>query len=226
MQPFILANIDAFLNLLMAGLFLYWYCNDNYEKLYKKKWVMSGFILWITLAGNSFYSSQLKAENYRIPSIEATQTSFAGKGQFTWDDTIHQSIDGYTILIPKGFTYVPEHQGAVSLIAHRESSENINYSITVAKIKSTGYLQNTVKQIAERLRIKHKHFTDEITGQGCDLKLKFTFNDMSGQHNGIMRFLKKGPFLYNVSAIAKNFSGENNTEINELDHIADSLKIM
>ena len=226
MQSFIYANIESFLNLLLAGLFLFWYCNDSYEKLYKNKWVMTGFVMWLTLAGNSFYSSHLKAQNYRIPGIETTRTTFAGKGQFTWDDTIHKSIDGYTILIPKGFTYVPENHGAISLSAHRESAHNVNYSITVARVQSTDYLQNTVNQIAEKLRSTHQQFTQEISGQGCDLKLKFTFSDTNGQNSGVMRFLKKGHLLYNVSVIAKNFTGEDNNEVQKLEHITDSLVIL
>ncbi|HIJ77900.1 MAG: hypothetical protein OEY01_01155 [Desulfobulbaceae bacterium] len=226
MQSFLLENIEAFFNLLMAGLFLYWYCNDNYEKLHKNKWVLTGFILWTTLAGNSFYGSQLKAKNYQIPNIEETETSFAGKGQFTWDDTIHKSRDGYAILIPKGFTYVPENHGPISLIAKRQSSRDTQYSITVSRIQATGYLQNTVKQVAENLKTKHHQFTHHISGRDCDLKLTYTFEDLNGQNNGVMRFLKKGDFLYNVSAIAKTFRKGDNAELIELEQIADSLVVL
>ena len=77
----------------------------------------------------------------------------------------------------------------------------------------------------EKSKNKYQNLQYELSGADNEREVNYTSEDADGFNRGLMRFLKKGAFFFNISAIAKNVSREEGNIPQELEIPVNSFKL-
>jgi hypothetical protein len=141
--------------MILAGLFLLrCYFKPEAKQLYQKKWVpfACGFLILYNVVelGLSYH----KYSNDRIPSKAELVNDIRGNHTLAEADVLYRSPHGYSILIPKGYSYTTFASGPMSLVAIKNKSD-----IAVAEEASAEPLDKAVEEISFYLTRKNATYS-------------------------------------------------------------------
>ena len=216
---------DAIGSIFMAGLFLFLYFNRKQPRLYKKKWVLAGCVLWLGLGGYQIYDTQQKIESSRIPTVEETKTDFHNAATLADQDLKFLSKDGYEIIIPKGFYYNPNRNGTLTLVASKQAPDNTQFGISVMKMESSESTESSAKGIVESFKRKAQSVEHEIINNNLFSQVNFKLKQKDGFTQGIVIFKKSDNYTYMVFITAKKQT-DNLDYMKELEKTVKSFKIL
>lgn len=145
--------IDNGIMILAAALLLRYYFKPEVKRLYKKKWVLVlciGLILYSVVEFGLTWREHTQA---RLPSRESVEKAIQTAGQIVAKDFIFVSGDGYHILIPAGYTYLPSQTGGLSLTATKDDS-----AFLVLKMQDSASLDRIMDNVLAVMQKKNSTF--------------------------------------------------------------------
>lgn len=219
------AMADAVVSIFMAGSFLFMYFCNKQPRLYKKKWVLAGCVLWVGLGGYQFYETNQKVKNNRIPTVKETTIEFQNTAILAEKEIVFTSKDGFEIIIPKGFYYNPNRNGSVTLFASKQAPDNTQFGISIMKMESTESTQSSAEGIIESFKRKSQSVEHEILNINSATQVNFKLRQNDGFSQGIVLFKKNQGYLYIIFVTAKKFTDNMNFE-GELQSIVNTFKIL
>jgi hypothetical protein len=171
--------IDNGVMIIAGFLLLRLYFKPEAKQLYKKKWFPFACLVVILYNFVELGLSYHKYSNARIPSKAALLNAIHDNHTLAEADVLYRSPHGYSILIPKGYSYTTFSAVPISLVAIKDKSD-----IAVAEEASAEPLDKAVEEVSLYLTRKNATYSFSTpdsfqTGKipGICLEMQVTKND-------------------------------------------------
>jgi hypothetical protein len=197
MAQFIGKIIDALLGPLASACVCYYlYQSPKATFTYRKKWILIVATFFIILGIYQYINTYQAFYNTRAPTANELKKAFTSNNSFAKEDILYQSPDGYSIIIPAGYSYTAQSLGMLRLTAKKGDSV-----FFLMKTQSSDPLEKIMKDSQNYLKNQNSTY---IFSETTPIKL----NDIAGLRtdvqviknntpaNGVFVIFKKDDGVY------------------------------
>jgi len=151
--------IDKAITLCAVALLLKFYYTSKMSRFYRKKWIIvacSFLVLYSIIGIIHGYRNYTQG---RLPTKGELKKAIAANSTLVDQDFVFNSPDGYTLVVPAGYTYTTFSSGDISMVAVKKQSQSSTQSaILVGRQQSSEELEGLIKETMKLLKNKNSTY--------------------------------------------------------------------